>query len=86
MQKLTPRDMQSKKGSFIEACINTFVGFIVTLIFSPPIYWICNVHMTGKSMVGVVILFTILSVLRSYVIRRFFNKIIVKTITSKNDS
>lgn len=74
--------MQSKKGSFIEACVNTFIGFLVTLIASPAIYWICNVHMTGKSMVSVVILFTLLSVIRSYIIRRFFNKIIIKTINS----
>lgn len=66
---------QTKKKSFIEALINTFIGFMVTLIFSPLIYWMCDVKMSIPKMNVVALLFTVLSVIRNYVIRRWFNKI-----------
>ncbi len=66
--------MQSKKGSLIEAIVSTFVGYITTLIFSPLIYWLCDVKIKMGQMSMVVLLFTFLSIARGYVIRRFFNK------------
>ena len=65
--------MQTKKGSFIESLTNVGVGFIVTLIFSPLIYWICDIEISHTQIGEATLLFTILSVVRSYVIRRFFN-------------
>ena len=72
--------MQSRKTSFVEACINTVIGFLVTLCFSPAIYYACDITATGKQMWLVTLCFTVVSVLRSYVIRRFFNN----TIDNKN--
>jgi hypothetical protein len=66
--------MQSKKGSFIEAVINTAVGFIITLLFSPVIYWVCDVKIEFTQIGMATVLFTILSIVRSYFIRRLFNK------------
>jgi uncharacterized membrane protein len=66
---------QTKKKSFIESLVNTFIGFIVTLIFSPLIYWVCDIKISLPKMNIVALLFTILSVIRNYVIRRWFNKI-----------
>lgn len=71
--------MQTKKGSFIEALVNTLVGFLITLLFSPAIYWACGVSMKATQMGMVTILFTLLSIARGYVIRRFFNNTIIKT-------
>lgn len=71
-------EMQSKKGSFIEAIINTLIGYLVTLAFSPFIYKIAGVKITVGKLNLVVFLFTLLSVARSYVIRRFFNKVIIR--------
>lgn len=64
---------QSKVVSFIESLTNVGVGFITTLVFSPLIYWICDIHMSGLQMGSATGLFTILSVARSYIIRRWFN-------------
>lgn len=64
---------QSKLGSLIEAIVNTAIGFIITCIFAPTIYYICNVKMSYHQMGLTTLLFTILSVIRGYVIRRFFN-------------
>lgn len=66
--------MQTKRQSFIEACINTLIGYVITLLFSPLIYWLCGITYKLSQLGLVVLYFTILSVARSYVIRRFFNK------------
>lgn len=66
---------QTKNKSFIESLVNTFIGFIVTLLFSPLIYWMCDVKMSIPKMNLVALFFTVLSILRNYVIRRWFNKI-----------
>lgn len=66
---------QSKKKSFLEAVVNTFVGFIITIVFSPLIYWLCDVKISGMQMTGATLLFTALSIARGYVIRRWFNKL-----------
>lgn len=65
---------QSKKKSFLEACVNTLIGYLTTLLFSPLIYSMCGVKIGNGQMGLVVFCFTILSVVRSYVIRRWFNK------------
>jgi len=66
--------MQTKTQSFIEAIMNVAIDFFTTMAFSPLIYWICDVKLRGGQMWSVTTLFTILSVVRSYVLRRFFNK------------
>ncbi len=66
--------MQSKKNSFIEALVNTFIGLVITMIVSPAIYWMCNVNMSYTQMTLATVLFTIVSVLRNYIIRRWFNQ------------
>lgn len=66
---------QSKKKSLLESIINTFVGFMTTLLISPFIYWICNVQINVSQISIVTLLFTIVSIIRNYVIRRWFNKL-----------
>lgn len=66
--------MQTKKNSFIEACVNTLIGFIITLACSFFIYPICGVQASVGSMSGVTAFFTVISIIRQYIIRRFFNK------------
>jgi hypothetical protein len=66
--------MQTKLGSFIEALTNTFIGLLITFLCSLFIYPLCGVTATVGQMSKVTICFTIISILRQYVIRRFFNK------------
>jgi len=66
---------QSKKKSLIESVVNTFVGFLVTLAVSPFVYKMCSVEMSYPKMTLVTLVFTLVSVLRNYVIRRVFNKL-----------
>jgi len=66
---------QTKKKSFIESLVNTFVGLLITFAVSPVIYWICDINMSLPQMTGTTLLFTLVSVIRNYIIRRWFNKI-----------
>jgi hypothetical protein len=65
---------QSKWSSFWEANINTLVGFIITLLASPFIYRLVGIQYTFSQLWEVTLLFTALSILRGFVIRRFFNQ------------
>jgi hypothetical protein len=66
---------QTKLESFIEAIVNTLIGFIITFISSYPIYKLCGVEVIGGQMLSVTLIFTAISVLRGYIIRRFFNNL-----------
>jgi len=66
---------QSKIESLIEACVNTIVGFLITISFLPIVNYICGIEMTAKQMSLSTFLFTIISVARGYFIRRFFNNL-----------
>lgn len=66
---------QTKLESLIEACVNTIVGFLITLFFLPIVNYIVGIHMTGGQMTYSTALFTIISVARGYFIRRFFNNL-----------
>jgi hypothetical protein len=70
--------MQSRLGSFIEACINVLIGFWINffanLIILPLIGF--NISIAQNFYIG--FLYTLISVARSYAVRRWFNGYIVK--------
>jgi len=65
---------QTKKNSIIESITNTLIGIITTFIFSPIIYSMVGITYTFSQLGMATILFTILSIARGYIIRRWFNK------------
>lgn len=66
--------MQSKKQSLVESITNTFVGFIISLTAIFLILPLFGVESTPIKNIGITLCFTIISILRGYLIRRFFNK------------
>jgi hypothetical protein len=70
--------MQSRRDSLIEAIVNTFIGFLITCAVAPLLYWIANVKMSAGQMGVANLLFTLVSVIRNYLIRRWFNGKIYK--------
>ncbi|MBK5213614.1 MAG: hypothetical protein JJE55_08150 [Flavobacteriaceae bacterium] len=66
--------MQTKKQSFIEACTNTAVGFGISLLSIFIILPILGIHSTPGKNVTITLYFTVISIGRSYVLRRWFNK------------
>jgi predicted Na+-dependent transporter len=65
---------QTKLHSIVESVSNTMIGLITTLIFSPLIFKMVGMSYTYKQLGVVTVMFTTLSIVRGYIIRRFFNK------------
>lgn len=64
---------QTRLGSLIEVCINIAIGLAINWtanIFVLPLY---GFHVTGVQALSIGLVFTVISVARSYVIRRWFN-------------
>ena len=64
---------QSRRGSFIESCANTAFGLIISVAASFLIFPLLGVASTPAQNIGAVILFTVVSILRNYFVRRLFN-------------
>lgn len=64
---------QSRLGSFIETCVNTVTGFVAALAAQLVIYPIFDIHISFVSNLWMTCWFTFASILRGYIIRRWFN-------------
>lgn len=64
---------QSKLESLIEAIANTLIGFAISFLAWPIAAWIFNMPYNPGQHFGIVIFFTVLSVVRGYAVRRWFN-------------
>lgn len=67
---------QTRLTSLVEAIVNTAIGFTITIVMLPIVNYICGIEMSGGQMTLSTTLFTIISVVRGYVIRRFFNNLV----------
>lgn len=66
--------MQTKTQSLVETCLNIGTGFIVSLaVLSWVIVPIWGLQVRGADNLAITGVFTITSVIRSYLWRRFFN-------------
>ena len=65
---------QSKFHSFIEACTTVGSGMIVALAIQLFIFPLYDIRITMFENIQLVVIFTTTSLLRVYIIRRFFNK------------
>lgn len=64
---------QSKLESFIETCINTAIGFLVALASQLVVFPMVGIDVPISTNLEVGAWFTVISVARGYVIRRWFN-------------
>ena len=64
---------QTRLGSFIEAWINVAIGFGINFIANLLIFPLFGFHITLGENFVMGILYTAISVVRSYTIRRWFN-------------
>ena len=65
--------MQSKKQSLIETLINVLVGYIISLLSLFVVFPLVGVESTPGKNIAITCYFTLTSIARSYVIRRYFN-------------
>lgn len=65
---------QTRLGSFIEVCINIAIGFGINWVANICILPLYGFHVSGSQAFSMGLIFTVISVVRSYVIRRWFNQ------------
>jgi len=66
--------MQSKFHSLIESFTNVIIGYFVSLLSQIIIFPIFNINVSLKSNIYIGLWFTVISIIRSYCIRRLFNR------------
>jgi len=65
---------QTRKQSLIESLTNLVIGYLISLVSLFVIFPILGIESsTGKNFI-ITLYFTLISLIRSYVLRRFFNK------------
>ena len=65
--------MQTKKQSLIETLTSVFVGWLIGVILNMLVLPLFDYNITVIDSLWVSLIFTVVSVIRGYVIRRFFN-------------
>lgn len=67
--------MQSKKMSLIEAIVNVIFGYCVAVISQAMIFPYFGLYTSFEQNMKIGLIFTFISLIRSYIIRRVFNSI-----------
>ena len=65
--------MQTKKQSLIETLTSVFVGWLIGVILNLTILPLFDYNITVIDSLWVSLIFTVVSVIRGYIIRRWFN-------------
>ena len=65
--------MQTKRQSLIETLTSVFVGWLIGVILNLTILPLFDYDITVVDSLWVSLIFTAVSVIRSYIIRRWFN-------------
>ena len=66
--------MQSKLQSLIESLTNILIGYLTALLSQVLIFPLFNIYVSLQDNLLIGLYFTIISLLRSYLVRRYFNK------------
>ena len=70
---------QSRLGSLIEALFNVLIGFGINFAANLVILPLFGFNVTPTDALGIGVFFTVISIARSYVIRRWFNAMLHRT-------
>ena len=71
--------MQSKLHSVTEVTVNLIGGLLFSIfIVQPLVFWYYDIHLDLVTNTSIAIIFTAVSFIRSYIVRRIFNKITIK--------
>jgi hypothetical protein len=66
--------MQTKYQSLIESLTNILIGYLTALLSQVLIFPLFNIYVTFQDNILIGLYFTIISLIRSYLVRRYFNK------------
>ena len=65
---------QSRIGSFCESLVNVTIGYSVALASQLVVFPLYGIHVPLSTNIGIGAWFTAISIARSYVVRRCFNR------------
>ncbi|MBA4381811.1 MAG: hypothetical protein C0406_04525 [Sideroxydans sp.] len=65
---------QSRKHSMLEALVNVLIGYGVALAAQMAIFPLFGIHVSLQDNIMIGLLFTVVSIVRSYALRRLFNR------------
>jgi hypothetical protein len=65
--------MQSKLGSLIESGVNILIGYFVALISQIVLFPFFDIYISLETNLYIGAWFTLISLIRSYIVRRWFN-------------
>ncbi len=65
--------MQSRRMSMIEVATNIAIGLVVSFISQIVIFKLYDIHISVTQNIEITIWFTVISIIRSYLVRRWFN-------------
>lgn len=63
---------QSRKGSLVETCTSTAIGFAVSLVLTALVMPAFGYQTTWAHDFWITVIFTVASIVRGYCVRRFF--------------
>lgn len=66
--------MQTRFQSLIEAWANVAIGYFVALVAQMIVFPIYDIEVTITQNIQIGLIFTAVSITRSYILRRFFNR------------
>lgn len=67
--------MQTRKGSLAETVVSTVIGYCVSFGAQAVIYPLFDIHVTHGQNAQITALFTLVSLVRGYFVRRLFNRL-----------
>lgn len=69
----SPTRGQSKKMSLTEVLVSTIIGAVISLITQIIVFPVFNIHTTITVNLWIWFIFTVVSIVRGYLVRRLFN-------------
>ena len=66
---------QTRLGSITEAVVNVLIGYWVAIAAQTLIFPLFGVHLLARDHLLIGALFTVVSIVRSYALRRVFNRV-----------
>ena len=66
--------MQSRLESLVEVLLNTIIGWLTVIVTQIIVFPLFDIHVSFSKQIGISLIFTSIAIVRSYVIRRWFNK------------
>lgn len=66
---------QTRMGSLIEKTIETTLAFGLSVVLAPVFFKLNGIESDFSQNINIVICFTVLAIVRGYVVRRLFNKL-----------